>query len=178
MQNSALCFWNLRLQPVHVMPACGIFHISWSWRVGLFPWHFVVCSLHFAQRWILFLPLPVGLSSSHTWDGAVAKLRCLTLCSVCQGGMGSVTLWLPGSWPRAQMMRTHFGFLVWSSAISSAQKETVSFSGSAGWFFWCRKQRKVKNWREFDVLGVLMLLQSLLVARKPGTSRPSKFLLT
>lgn len=91
MLNSALCYWNLRLQSVHVIPARGIFHISWSWRVGLFPWHIAMCSLHFAQQLIPFLPLPVGLSSSHTWHGAVVELLWLPLSSVSQGGMESVT---------------------------------------------------------------------------------------
>lgn len=91
MLNSALCYWNLRLQPMRVIPACGIFHISWSWRVGLFPWHFAVCSLHFAQQFIQFLPLPVGFVLLPHLGWGSGKLLWLTLCSVSWGEMESVT---------------------------------------------------------------------------------------
>lgn len=117
-------------------------HISRSWRVGLFPWHFAVCSLHFAQQLFPFLPPSVGLSSSHTWDGAVVELLWLPLCSYLKGKWN---LWLPRSWPRTQMMRSHFGFPVWSSAISPARKEMVSFPSSAGWFLWFRNQKAGKR---------------------------------
>lgn len=163
MLNSALCCWNLWWQPVHVIPASGIFHISWSWRVGLFPWHFAVCSVHFAQQLILFLPLPVGLSSSHTWDGAVAELLWLTLCLVSQREMESVTSKELTQSPDDEKWFWLSGLIL---CYFSSQKESVAFSSSAGWFLWFRKQGEVKNWREFYVPSVLMLLQSLLVARK------------
>lgn len=81
MLNSPLCYWKQRLQPMHVIFACGILHISWSWRVGFFPWHFAAHSLHFTQQRIQFLLL-MGLCVSATPEmGSAGAL--LHLCAGC-----------------------------------------------------------------------------------------------
>lgn len=154
MLSSALCYWNLRLQPVHVIAACGIFHISWSWRVGLFPWHFAVCSLHFAQRLIQFLSPLWGLYPSHSWDGAVVELLWLTSM------LGiSRTNWIcgfQGTDPEPKrwevILAFWFGpllFLLLGRKLRHSPAVLVDSSDSE-----IRKQGKVKNWREFYVPGV------------------------
>lgn len=111
MLNSALCCWNLRLQPMHVIIACGIFHISWSHRVGSFPWRFAVHSLHFTQQLILFSCCSQGcvLLPHLRWGSGRAPLALSVLGITRRKG----NLWLQRSWPvTVHTMRSQNGFLV------------------------------------------------------------------
>lgn len=171
MLNSALCYWNLRLQPMRVIIACGIFHISWSQRLGLFP-GVLFCVLALYSAITSVPPTSHGaVCSSHTWNGAVIELLLLSLCWLLQGEMEICDFRGADPLLTVQVMRSQFDLLISTCSLlwEWPLRKDLSVVLQQWWLLtliWkSENTEKCKTW-EFYVPHLLTLLQSVLVARK------------